>query len=125
MLQVLQIEEKSKKEIQKVLQYAKDHPVTIDKLFDGPVGDNPDYICYVHPSFRCAFSFEKQPSGWYRHLSISIDDESQLPHPIIVETIMHEFGFEGAITDQASVWLEPKDNPRAVNILTKEENFKI
>ena len=31
--------------------------------------------------------------------------------------IMPEFGFQGKIQDQVNVWLEPKENPIAVNIL--------
>ena len=84
-------------------------------------GDNEGYSCNIPTHFRCVFSYEQQPLGLCKHLSVSVGKDKKLPHPTVIEMIMKEFGFKGGIQDQLSVWLEPQENPYAVNVLGKNE----
>lgn len=43
--------------------------------------------------FRCAFSFEEQPGGLFRHLSISVDVRGNLPNPTACVAICELYGF--------------------------------
>lgn len=44
--------------------------------------------------FMAMFSFEDQPAGLVRHLSISVDAKGKLPRPEAVAMIAREFGFQ-------------------------------
>lgn len=117
-MSVLIINDEAKKEIAKVIQYAQKNPVTKTMIEKGfTVGDNAQYVCYLQTKYRCAFSFELQPCGWCRHLSVSVDNPGKLPAIPAVELIMEEFGFEGDIHNQIHVWMEPPEDPYAVNVL--------
>jgi len=105
--------------IKKVLDFAKNHPVTRKQLTEKSiiVGNISDYVCKIPDGFRIVFSFEDQPIGWCRHLSVSIPDRTKLPSQPAVEMIMKEFGFTGTINDQTNVWIETDVTPHAVNII--------
>lgn len=52
--------------------------------------------------YRCALSFEMQPPGMCKHLSISVDAKGKLPSREAVDMIAKEFGCETILT----MWLE-------------------
>jgi len=54
-------------------------------------------------SYDVAFSFEVQPVGLLRHLSVSCKALDKVPMPIVVERIARAFGFTG---DVRRVWIE-------------------
>lgn len=118
-MRTLIINNQSQELIAKVFDFAKKHPVTRTQLVEKSivVGDIPDYVCKVPDGFRIVFSFEDQPTGWCRHLSVSIPDKYKLPGPPAVEMIMKEFGFKGTINDQSNAWIETDIIPHAVNII--------
>jgi len=65
--------------------------------------------------FRAAISFEEQPVGLCRHLSISVDKPGALPNPAAVGMIAKEFGCEHAV---AAPWIEEfEPGHEAVNII--------
>jgi hypothetical protein len=65
--------------------------------------------------YLAAISFEEQPIGMCRHLSISVDRPGALPHPEAVKMIMEEFGCTHAV---AAPWVEEfKPGHSAINIV--------
>lgn len=69
-------------------------------------------------TYRAAISFEKQPAGLCRHLSISAIKPGTLPLPIVLEMIAKEFGFAEFPPPQGRVWLEEFDpGHEAVNVI--------
>jgi hypothetical protein len=64
---------------------------------------------------RAAISFEEQPIGMCRHLSVSVDKPGALPNPAIVESLMKEFGCEHVVGEP---WIEEfEPGHEAVNIV--------
>jgi len=67
--------------------------------------------------FRCAFSFEHQPVGLIRHLSVSVRQPGRLPQPIAVKMIMEEFGFQTPL-ERCQFWREEIDpGHEAINVI--------
>ena len=113
------IDSQSLETIAKVINFAKKNPVTRKQLTEKSivVGNITDYVCKIPDACRVVFSFEDQPTGWCRHLSVSIPDKTKLPNPPAVEMIIKEFGFTGTITDQTNVWIETEVVPHAINVI--------
>lgn len=71
-----------KQEISRVLNHANRHKITrekVEQMFAKkllPVGDDPNYRCFLKAgkrTYRVVFSYEEQPVGWMRHISMSCD----------------------------------------------------
>jgi len=71
-------------------------------------------------SYDVAFSFEVQPIGLLRHLSVSCAAPGKLPMPFVVERIARAFGFiDGAAR---RVWIEEYAPGRhAINVVELAE----
>jgi hypothetical protein len=66
--------------------------------------------------YRASISFEHQPDGLARHLSVSVDTPGRVPTPEAVEMIAKVFGFR--MQGIGSVWLEEFDpGHHAVNVV--------
>lgn len=83
----------------KVLEYAaknKMNAATLRAVFAGrskPVGDFPEYACKVtigSVEYRVVFSYEEQPIGWVRHLSVSSAKQVEVQS---VNELLRHFGF--------------------------------
>lgn len=123
------IDEDAKKRIAEVVFYAENNRYNAPKLHAlaegaiSPPGDNPEHVCYLDGHYRLVYSIEEQPCGRCRHLSVSADMPDKSPHPLAVEMIMSEFGFDGGIHDCLDVWIEPNvptplgNEADAVNLL--------
>jgi hypothetical protein len=79
--------------------------------------------------FRCNLTFEDQPeAGLCRHLSISIDDNTndppgtiRVPHPLAVQMIANEFGLPGPFVEYAHFWQEEYEPGKyAINLVWKD-----
>jgi hypothetical protein len=44
-------------------------------------------------AYRVGFSFESQPAGLFRHLSVSLPNEGTIPRPEIMQVIARKYGF--------------------------------
>ena len=118
--------------IQEVVRYAEEHRHSKEDLYavmagaTGCAGDDPYMACHLHNGLRAAFSYEHQPVGWCRHLSVSNTDyPDKVATPQMVEVIMKEFGFTGTLYDMINVWFEDAYLPtlgdiKAINILQLE-----
>jgi len=120
-VRILTIGDEEKQSIQKVIDFAKLHPVSLKQLTEKSivVGNIAEYVCKIPDGFRIVFSFENQPVGWCRHISISVPDKTKLPSQPAVEMIVSEFGFPERITDQDNVWIETEVVPHAINVIKK------
>lgn len=66
--------------------------------------------------FRCAISFEQQPIGLCRHLSVSVDTPGPLPNLLAVGMIAEAFGFVAGM--ERRMWLEEfAPGHHAVNVV--------
>jgi len=69
-------------------------------------GDRSEYVL-KSGTIKAVFTWTLQPSGEvFRHLTVS---SHKLPHPYIVWTMAHYFGFTGAEVDEVSTVLKPAD----------------
>lgn len=82
-------------------------------------------------TYRCAISFEEQPAGLMRHLSVSSQKKGKVPGPEVMQMVCEEFKFSAllcsvigmpqatVVSDQVPfrVWLEEFEPGRmAVNV---------
>ena len=119
-MRALVIGQEEKQAIARLVEYASQHVFSLDDIKEimrgeqEAAGNSPEFVVAIPRGFRCVFSYEYQPSGLCRHLSVSIPDK--YPHPEAVNLLMQEFGFEGTVKDPINIfWLD--ENERAVNIL--------
>lgn len=78
----------------------------------------------IDNGYRAQISFECQPAGLVRHLSVSVDKPGMLPSVEAMQFIAEAFGFKGRIMhgDMDHVWTEEFDpGHRAVNIVQLEK----
>lgn len=73
-------------------------------------------------TYRCAFSFEEQPDGIMRHLSISSARKGMIPGIEVLKMVMPLFGFSGfPATRPGRMWKEEfEPGWFAVNIVELE-----
>jgi hypothetical protein len=140
-MRLLVIDDNAKKEIKRVIDYAESHrfhvdtmkvlaiaasknkanlSIGVDQSPDSSIGNDQNFVCEFSDGFRVVYSIEQQLDGeWYRHLSVSVNSETNLPSMPAVEMIMKEFGFCDKVIECDNVWVESKINPMAVNLLLK------
>jgi hypothetical protein len=103
---LLSLTRNEKVEVARVLAYANKNKVTLDKvqkMFAGelpPVGDSKGHTCELRAGkrkYRIAFSYEEQPIGWVRHISVSCDKSMST---MDMNGILRTFGYR---------WRELKD----------------
>jgi hypothetical protein len=127
---VLLIEAADRERIADMISKARDNPVRWSDIAPYAVNDDKPTLSlnerqsgFTRPpsqfiklgTYLVAFSFEEQPAGVLRHLSVSCERAGKVPMPIVVECIAKEFGFRG---DIARAWLEEFEPGRhAVNIV--------
>lgn len=119
MLRVLQIEEYTINEVEKVKKYALEHPydekyreeVLAKKAL--PVGDNPDHVVHIHDGYRAVYSISLINSVKFHHLSISV--ETNYPDIRAAELILELFGMGSNVMELDNVWLE--EDVRALNFI--------
>jgi len=71
--------------------------------------------------YTCALSFEAQPAGLCRHLSVSVAEKGRVPAPQAMAMIAKAFGFRSFPPDPGHVWLEEwRPGHEAVNIVQLE-----
>jgi hypothetical protein len=117
---MLIIDEVAKAEVVRVVAFAKANVISRRRLLaamegmEPPVGDEAGHVCYLRDGYRVVFSFEDQPAGMCRHLSVSIPGtDGAWPNQDAVVVISAEFGFgKGTMYP---VWTEKE--VRAVNMV--------
>jgi len=96
------LDDEFRKQVAQVEQFAKEHPY-IPGETEVP-GDDPRYCITTTFGYRCVFSYTRTLQGFYRDLSISVDEK--YPNKFAAFTLAQEFGFTG--WNQTSVDLVPE-----------------
>lgn len=108
-----------------VIAYAEAHRITLKEMHHiaktkEPAGNNPKRCCIIPVNYRCAFTIEEHPSGWCRHLSVSIGKPGKVASPEALSELMKLFGFYGGMKSIDASWLEDIGGPiKAVNIVQR------
>lgn len=78
----------------------------------------PTQNLLIPDGFEVAFSFEQQPMGLVRHLSVALHDApGKYPSPEAVAMIAREFGFGALPPKYGKIWLEEvRPDHSAVNV---------
>lgn len=111
-MQILVIDDRTKAEIARIKKYSEEHRISLDQvkaIIKDPsksVGNDPEHCCILSEGYKVVFSIEEQPSGFYRHFSLSVDSEDSLPGTLSFEAIMKELGFAGSLHDCDNIWME-------------------
>lgn len=80
-------------------------------------GRPPSQFVEIPNGYVAAISFEQQPAGLVRHLSISIDRVGMVPNEHAVQMIAEAFGFVGDISTEM-MWMEEfEPDHHAINIV--------
>lgn len=73
-------------------------------------------------SYRCAISFEEQPAGLCRHLSVSVKKHGKVPSEIAMKMLAEAFGFSAMPPTRGRMWLEEfEPGHHAINIIEVEK----
>lgn len=121
MVKVLVIDEETRTRIKLAIEKARASPISWEAIKDIAQVDvgqmlkladrKPNVILpraeqVLLMGYRAAISFEHQPAGLFRHLSVSSDEKGKLPHPAAMSFIAKEFGFDWFPPSNGRVWLE-------------------
>lgn len=100
----------------------RDKPTNEFKLEDRRSDLSPASQKLILGSYRCAISFEEQPAGMCRHLSISVAASGKMPNEIAVKFLTEAFGFtSGWPPTRGRIYLEEfEPGHHAVNIVEVE-----
>jgi hypothetical protein len=86
-----------------------------------PGYERPDSEHLLLGSYRVAISFEQQPAGLVRHLSVSVPTVGRVPNEAAMRLLCEEFGFAGFPPIFGRVWLEEFDpGHHAINVVQVE-----
>jgi hypothetical protein len=111
--------EKVKKIAESINQYTDEIPLK-DRPSDFEATLASQSVLIPH-GFRAAISFEDQPAGLVRHLSISVDSKTGgMPHPRAAMEIAKAFGFSGIENLESfdRIWTEEYEPGKwALNLL--------
>jgi len=129
---VLFIGRRERERIASLIKRARRRPVSLDVVRRGasdasytlmlkdrkPGFERPSSEHMMLGDHRVTFSFEYQPFGLCRHLSVSVPRPGRAPRFEVVEIIAKEFGFHEFPPAVGRVWMEEFDpGHMAVNIV--------
>lgn len=131
---ILLIDQKATEEVQRVIDYAKLNPYSMERLKNilkgtEPVaGDQSEFSCYIS-NHKVVYTIEEGRNRisdapiWVKHLSISVGN-ARLPSIAAVNMILELFKFTNRVKDPPQpnlvVWFENEENnnlPTAVNLV--------
>jgi hypothetical protein len=104
-------------------------PTNTLKLDERPDQDRIDALRREYPtypvqlgSYVAAISFEEQPSGLFRHISISARAPGKAPNEHVAKMVLEAFGFSGyPLNRPYRVWVEEYEPGRvAINFVELE-----
>lgn len=132
---VLIVNDEKKQEIADKIERARRWPVPLELMAKGAVAGNKPVIALnerkpdlIRPpsehvilgTYRAAISFEHQPDGLYRHLSVSALRPGSVPNKFAMEEIAALFGIDKPPL-HGHIWLEEFDPGHyAINMILKE-----
>lgn len=119
-MRALMITQEALRLIGALREQAADHPIDAMKALsmspEAARAANIAQTILIEHGFTVTFTVERQPSGLFRHISISIDQPRKLPAPNAVNALLSLFNMHHI--DKASmVWLERTGEIDAINVL--------
>lgn len=101
----------------KALLLLGDRKVGADKVLEKYPSQN-----VMLGTYRAAISFEEQPAGLFKHLSVSSHAKGKVPGPEVMKMVCKAFGFSGLPpTRPGRVWAEEFEPGHiAINIIEIE-----
>lgn len=137
-MSVLIIDQAAQAAIKAAIERARDKPIPLDAINRIAVPKDQEHVAladrhakHYRPqsemvqlgSYRVAISFEEQPHGLVRHLSISAPKPGTVPNLPAIEMIAEEFGFAGGLSEWRA-WLEEfEPGHHALNIAAFEQEI--
>lgn len=124
---ILIIGPEEKKRIQDLIEFARQHPFSIEaikKIIDGkapPPGDMKGFTIQIPFGFKCVFTIEQQSIGQCKHLSVSVPKKGRWPSIEAMQMLMVEFGFIGNITNLVAGTVYKEDESEAVNVIQQDD----
>jgi hypothetical protein len=131
-MNVLLISRRERHRIAELIKRARRRPIPLSLIIKGDPGPTPTLMLkdrvpgierppsehIMLGTHRIAFSFEHQPIGLCRHLSVSVPMPGRAPLPEVVAIIAKEFGFSEFPPSLGRVWLEEfEPGHMAVNVV--------
>lgn len=87
---------------------------------EGPPRPEPRHI--MLGNVLAAFSYEEQPAGICRHLSVSVERKGMLPSPEAVGMVAEAFGFTTFPPVEGEIWIEEfEPGHSAINVIEVAE----
>lgn len=136
-MRMLMLGAAEKKQIADLIALARVNPLTpefIERLSAGfdpadPSTRKPppeviplEFTIDIPEGFRVTYTEEWQPMGLCRHLSVSVADTERVPHPVAIQMLLVEFGFERELGNTQLVYSEVyKNGLTAINIIEPME----
>jgi hypothetical protein len=138
---ILVMNAEARKQIAQAIEKARARPTPwVAPLADGSASDSylsfkdrPSGIAALrqeYPSqhlmlgtYHAAISFEHQPGGLFRHMSVSAQQRGKVPGLEVIQMLVLEFGFSGwPLQRPGRVWMEEYERKRhAVNVIELEK----
>lgn len=114
--------------LERIVAYAEAHPLYLDDILgmingERPMaGDMEEYRFIDAFGTKVVYTIEILEEYTLRHFSISMRNGKQLPHPIIVEEIMHLLGFKNTFHN-CIVEIERRADDPTIGILNIAEKI--
>jgi len=116
----LVIDDNVRREIEAAVALAASRPVPLEVVMSFSKNEHADHIAladrpadvrrpesqhvFIPIGYRASISFEQQPSGLVRHLSVSVDRPGMVPNMLAVGMLAEAFGFQHGAPRQ--IWSE-------------------
>jgi hypothetical protein len=124
----LLIGEAERADLRRLKHHAERHPFTLDVILAAaeggvPYAREPEFRCFLPVGFGVCFTIERHPSGWARHLSVSVNgpgSEGRVPSSHALQMIGRELGMRMSLFDaETESYFEGPEGapPVAVNII--------
>lgn len=132
-MRALIIGDEERAAIRAAIDHAAAHPISLETIKrlrvtipqgrDLALADRPKDFkrpesehVYLPGGYRASISFEQQPIGLCRHLSVSVDTPGRVPNMLAVGMIAEAFGFVAGM--DRKIWVEEFDpGHHAVNVV--------
>lgn len=114
-------------ELYKSIIVTDKHDINLADREKVPMPPRPENRHIMLGTAEAAISFEEQPAGICKHLSVAVPHSrpGKLPHPAVVEMIAKAFGFSGLPIKNGTVWIEEYEPGRsAVNLVEVVEPYE-
>jgi len=115
--------------IREIVDFAEANPLGVDDILDmmnglKPVaGNTKGYYLIDRFGTKIVYTIDLMPDFTLRHLSISMNNGKTMPHPVILQELIHLFGFKSKL-ENCIIEVEKRGNEPFVGILNIAEKIE-